>query len=44
MERDAARMRENGPTIFAQVKHGVGMDEILALILGAWKSSQVVKK
>lgn len=40
MERDAAKMRENGPTIFAQVKHGVGMDEIVALILGACKASQ----
>ncbi|BFZ55257.1 hypothetical protein PYCC9005_002297 [Savitreella phatthalungensis] len=38
MERDAAKMREGGPTIFAQVKNGVGMDDIINLILGAWKS------
>lgn len=38
MEKDAARMRENGPTIFAQVKNGKGMDEIIALILGASKA------
>jgi urease accessory protein len=31
--------REGGPTIFAQVKHGVGMDAIVSLILSAWKAS-----
>ncbi|ORY87165.1 CobW/HypB/UreG, nucleotide-binding domain-domain-containing protein, partial [Protomyces lactucae-debilis] len=35
MARDAARMREGGPTIFAQVKHEKAMDEIVSLILGA---------
>jgi urease accessory protein len=39
MERDAAKMREGGPTIFAQVKNGVGMDDIVNLILSAWKAS-----
>lgn len=36
MDRDAKKMRGTGPTVFAQVKHGVGMDEIIALILAAW--------
>jgi len=39
MERDAAKMREGGPTIFAQVKNGVGMEDIIRLILSAWRAS-----
>ncbi|EPS33762.1 hypothetical protein PDE_08724 [Penicillium oxalicum 114-2] len=39
MERDAAKMREGGPTVFAVVKHGKGMDHIVNLILSAWKGS-----
>lgn len=31
--------REGGPTIFAQVKNGNGMDQIVDLILSAWRSS-----
>jgi urease accessory protein len=31
--------REGGPTIFAQVKHGKGVDSIVSLILSAWKAS-----
>lgn len=27
-----------GPTIFAQVKHGKGVDHIVELILSAWRS------
>ncbi|HEX8341408.1 MAG TPA: urease accessory protein UreG [Tepidisphaeraceae bacterium] len=29
MARDARRMRGDGPTVFAQVRNGVGMDEII---------------
>lgn len=39
MERDARKMREGGPTVFAQVKKGVGMEHIVGLILSAWKAS-----
>ncbi|KAI1431744.1 urease accessory protein UreG [Xylaria sp. CBS 124048] len=39
MERDARIMREGGPTVFAQVKKGVGVDHIVNLILSAWKAS-----
>ncbi|KAI9824580.1 MAG: hypothetical protein M1832_001670 [Thelocarpon impressellum] len=39
MERDARRMREGGPTIFAQVKHGAGVEHIVGLMLSAWRSS-----
>ncbi|MEX0655481.1 MAG: urease accessory protein UreG [Phycisphaeraceae bacterium] len=35
MDRDAARMRGEGPTIFAQVKTGVGVDPIAAHLLAA---------
>ncbi|PYH44842.1 urease accessory protein UreG [Aspergillus saccharolyticus JOP 1030-1] len=38
MERDAARMREGGPTVLAEVKNGKGMEHIVGLILSAWKS------
>lgn len=39
MERDAAKMREGGPTIFAEVKNGKGVGNIVDLILSAWKAS-----
>jgi len=38
MDRDARKMREGGPTIFAQVKNGKGVDAIVDLILSAWRS------
>ena len=37
MDRDAKKMRGEGPTVFAQVKHGGGVDEIIANILASWK-------
>ncbi|KAI9760006.1 MAG: hypothetical protein M4579_001945 [Chaenotheca gracillima] len=39
MERDARKMRDGGPTIFAEVKNGKNVDHIIGLILSAWKSS-----
>ncbi|ROW03826.1 hypothetical protein VMCG_05407 [Cytospora schulzeri] len=39
MERDARKMREGGPTVFAQVKKGVAVDHICNLILSAWRAS-----
>jgi urease accessory protein len=39
MERDARKIREGGPTIFAQVKKDVGVDHIISLIKSAWKAS-----
>ena len=39
MEADARKMREGGPTVFAQVKKGVGVDHIETLILSAWRAS-----
>jgi len=31
--------RDGGPTIFAIVKHGKGVDDIVGLLLSAWKGS-----
>lgn len=39
MERDARKMREGGPTVFAQVKKDVGVDHIVNLLLSAWRAS-----
>jgi urease accessory protein len=37
MERDAKKMRGNGPFLFAQVKHNVGVDGIVAHIIHQWQ-------
>jgi urease accessory protein len=37
MERDSKRMRGGGPFVFAQVKHGPGLNEIVHHILHAWQ-------
>ena len=31
--------RDGGPTIFAIVKHGKGVEEIVGLMLSAWRST-----
>ena len=36
MARDAKLMRGDGPVVFAQVKHGVGVGDIFALIEKAY--------
>jgi urease accessory protein len=36
MARDAKRMRGDGPTVFAQVKNGVGVDAIVAEMMRTW--------
>jgi len=37
MERDARKMRDDGPFVFAQVKHGPGVDDIISHLLHAWQ-------
>ena len=37
MERDTRRMRGDGPFVFAQVKHGEGVDKIADFIIHAWQ-------
>lgn len=39
MEREAGMMREGGPTVFAEVKHGKGVDAIVELILSGWRAA-----
>ena len=39
MERDAKKMRGDGPTVFAQVTKGVGVERISEHVLGAWKQA-----
>ena len=42
MERDAAKIREGGPTVFAVVKDNAqskGVESIAELVLSAWKAS-----
>lgn len=39
MRRDSLKMRGDGPFLFAQVKSGLGVPEIAAHILRAWKSA-----
>jgi len=37
MARDARKMRGEGPFVFAQVKHGVGVDKIIDHIIHSWQ-------
>ena len=37
MARDAERMRGDGPTVFAQVRNGVGVEEIVREVVGTWQ-------
>ncbi|ELU10481.1 hypothetical protein CAPTEDRAFT_156468 [Capitella teleta] len=39
MQRDAALMRQGGPTLFTQAKHGVGIPEISRLIVAAYEAA-----
>jgi urease accessory protein len=39
MERDAKKIRDEGPMVFAQVKNNVGVDVIVNHILDAWKAA-----
>jgi urease accessory protein len=39
MDRDARRMRGDGPTVFAQVNKGIGVPAIVEHILAAWREA-----
>jgi urease accessory protein len=39
MERDAKRMRGDGPTLFTAVRHGKGVDRVVQGVLGAWREA-----
>ena len=40
MDRDARRMRGDGPFLFAHVTAGVGVDQVAEHILEAWRHRQ----
>ncbi len=39
MDRDAKLMRGDGPTIFSSVRKGLGVDDVVDLIMAAWKAA-----
>jgi hypothetical protein len=44
MDRDAKVMRGDGPTVFTQVKNGVGVDVVIQHILAAYEAMLVVQQ
>ena len=42
MERDARAMRGSGPVVLAQVKNGLGVDDILDHVVHAWQHAHAV--
>lgn len=43
MDRDSKKMRGDGPFVFAQVKHGVGVDDIIDHILHSWQHAMGIE-
>lgn len=39
MDRDAKLMRGEGPTIFTSVRKGLGVDDVIDLVLAGWKAA-----
>jgi urease accessory protein len=39
MARDAKIMRGDGPTIFTSVREGKGVEDVVGLVLGAWRAA-----
>lgn len=39
MDRDSKLMRGDGPTIFTSIKEKKGIDDVVGLILGAWRNA-----
>jgi urease accessory protein len=39
MDRDAKLMRGDGPTIFSSVKENKGVEDIIRLVLAAWRTA-----
>ncbi|NRD68589.1 urease accessory protein UreG, partial [Corallococcus exiguus] len=37
MDRDARKMRGEGPFVFTQVTHDVGVDSVVGHLLDAWR-------
>jgi urease accessory protein len=43
MDRDARKMRGEGPFVFAQVANGKGIDDIISNIVGTWQRSHAAQ-
>lgn len=39
MERDSKLMRGDGPTVFTSVRKGEGVEDVVDLVLAAWKAA-----
>jgi urease accessory protein len=39
MERDTRRMRSDGPFVFAQAIHGIGVDEVVSRLVASWRAA-----
>lgn len=39
MDRDSKLMRGDGPTIFTSVKENKGVEDVISLILAAWRGA-----
>jgi urease accessory protein len=44
MARDAKRMRGDGPTVFAQVKNGIGVEEIVKQVVATWERATTMSR
>jgi urease accessory protein len=44
MRRDAAKMRDSGPTLFTSVRNNDGVKDVVDAILGAWRASGAAKR
>ncbi|WWC92265.1 urease accessory protein UreG [Kwoniella dendrophila CBS 6074] len=44
MRRDAAKMRDNGPTLFTSVRNNEGVDDVIEAIVSSWKASGAAGK
>ncbi|HTA30704.1 MAG TPA: urease accessory protein UreG [Candidatus Cybelea sp.] len=42
MERDARKMRGSGPFVFAQIRHGPGVDQIVNNVIHGWQHSSAI--
>jgi urease accessory protein len=39
MDRDSKLMRGDGPTVFTSIKEKKGVEDVVGLILAAWKAA-----
>lgn len=44
MRRDAAIMRERGPTLFTSIRNQEGVQDVVDAVVGAWKASGATGK